>query len=117
MRDRFRSALLGCCLALLAIAVVGLRSPALSSLHLQRSGLACDDRASSSHALRAAVDVDAVVGADTSFIRRLGGYERLLSRKAPNSDFLSLSHGAAFELDGTVTDDDLVKAAAACLTR
>jgi hypothetical protein len=112
MRARFGSALRGCCLAVLALAAVGLRQSTLS-LHL-RSGCACDR--ATSHALKAA-DVDAVVGADPSVVRRLGGYERLLSRKAPNSDSLSLSHGAAYELDGAVSDEDLVKAAAACLKR
>lgn len=50
-------------------------------------------------------------------IRKLGGYERLLARKAPNSDRLSLSHTTVFFVDGVISDELLQYGIARCLRR
>ena len=50
-------------------------------------------------------------------LRRLGGYERLLSRKTPGTDSLSLSHGASFILNQSVDEGILVKAVALSMAR
>ena len=50
-------------------------------------------------------------------MRDLGGYERLLGRRSPGTDALSLSHAAAFLLTGAVDDAAVVAAAAAAMAR
>lgn len=50
------------------------------------------------------------------YIRELGGYERLLGRKTPGTDAVSLSHGAAFVFKSAVTNDALVDAATYSMT-
>ena len=51
------------------------------------------------------------------FVRPLGGYERLLSRKVFGTQQLALSHGASFLIDGTVQDDVLLESVALSMAR
>ena len=44
------------------------------------------------------------------YIRELGGYERLLARKTPGTNSVSLSHGAAFVFQSTISEDLLEEA-------
>ena len=59
----------------------------------------------------------AVVGGSAKIARRLGGYERLLSRKVPEQEYLSLSHGSAIVLNGVVAHEELVNAVAVCMEK
>ena len=52
-----------------------------------------------------------------SSIRPLGGYERLLARRTPGVDSVSLSHGAVFLIQKAYSNDDLVQAVATCMER
>ena len=45
-------------------------------------------------------------------IRPIGGYEKLMSRKIPNSSSMALSHGAAYLLEGNFDKDVLSNAVA-----
>jgi hypothetical protein len=44
-----------------------------------------------------------------AIIRKLGGYERLLSRTPPGKDTLALSHGAIYILKGSYSHDKLLQ--------
>lgn len=50
-------------------------------------------------------------------MRNLGGFERLLGRKSPTSDVLSISHAAAFILDNQIDRNVLVQAAQICMKK
>ena len=45
----------------------------------------------------------------TRVLRKVGGYERMLTRLAPDSTKLALSHGSLFVLKGAVPDLLLLK--------
>ena len=57
-------------------------------------------------------DEDAVVNLPPfdGYIRELGGYERLLARKTPGTNSVSLSHAAAFVFQSTISEDLLEEA-------
>jgi hypothetical protein len=49
--------------------------------------------------------------------RKLGGYERVLSREAPGDQGLSLSHGTAYVLSGSMDNDALTRAVGMCMQK
>lgn len=53
----------------------------------------------------------------TRILRKIGGYERMLTRVAPESSKLSLSHGSLFILKGKVSDELLLKSLQLLLKR
>ena len=55
-------------------------------------------------------DVVVILPPVDGYIRELGGYERLLARKTPGTNSVSLSHGAAFVFQSTISDDLLEEA-------
>ena len=81
----------------------------VSSLQLQTKSLARRGPAISSLA--------AAATPGGSPVRELGGYERLLGRRSPGTDALSLSHAAVFLLTGAVDDASVVAAAAVAMAR
>lgn len=52
-----------------------------------------------------------------NIIRPLGGYERLLSRITPNSNSVSLSHGACYEIKGCVSKEMMQRAIIYCMKK
>lgn len=54
---------------------------------------------------------------NTILERKLGSYERLLSRKVPGSDKVALSHASAAHLSWSINHSDLVAAIAGCVQR
>ena len=50
-------------------------------------------------------------------VRPLGGFERLLGRKSPSSDLLSISHAATFILENQIDWEVLVQAAQVCMKK
>jgi hypothetical protein len=51
-----------------------------------------------------------VLGSENNVVyRELGGYEKLLSRKTPGTDYVSLSHASAFIFQGIMYDNELKK--------
>ena len=51
------------------------------------------------------------------YARPLGGYEKLLSRKTPGGNTLSLSHAATFLLNSAISHEKIVEAAMASIER
>lgn len=53
----------------------------------------------------------------TRLLRKVGGYERMLARLAPESTKMALSHGSLFVLKGAVPDEQLLKSIKLLLKR
>ena len=53
----------------------------------------------------------------TDFIRPIGGYEKLLSRKIPDSSSVALSHGAVYVLAGDIDTSIFTKAIILCVEK
>ena len=58
-----------------------------------------------------------ILASESQLVRPLGGFERLLGRKSPTSDTLSISHSAAFIVDNQIDWNILVQAAQICMKK